>query len=161
MAGIFSLFKKKTFGLAAPMKGECVPLSRVPDPTFADGLLGKGVAIIPADGNVYAPADGEVTMAFQPGHAVAMTPADGIEVLVHIGLETVSLEGKPFTMHVVDGQKVSKGDLMIEADLDAIRAAGREIITPVVVCNADAFSEVETLAGRQVAPEDEVITVKP
>ena len=64
-------------------------------------------------------------------------------------------------MHVVDGQKVSKGDLMIEADLDAIRAAGREIITPVVVCNADAFSEVETLAGRQVAPEDEVITVKP
>lgn len=143
------------------MKGECVPLSRVPDPTFADGLLGKGVAIIPADGNVYAPADGEVTMAFQTGHAVAMTTADGIEVLVHIGLETVSLEGKPFTMHVVDGQKVSKGDLMIEADLDAIRAAGREIITPVVVCNADAFSEVETLAGRQVAPEDEVITVKP
>ena len=143
------------------MKGECVPLSRVPDPTFADGLLGKGVAIIPADGNVYAPADGEVTMAFQTGHAVAMTTADGIEVLVHIGLDTVSLEGKPFTMHVVDGQKVSKGDLMIEADLDAIRAAGREIITPVVVCNADAFSEVETLAGRQVAPEDEVITVKP
>lgn len=143
------------------MKGECVPLSRVPDPTFADGLLGKGVAIIPADGNVYAPADGEVTMAFQTGHAVAMTTADGVEVLVHIGLETVSLEGKPFTMHVVDGQKVSKGDLMIEADLDAIRAAGREIITPVVVCNADAFSEVETFAGRQVAPEDEVITVKP
>lgn len=143
------------------MKGECVPLSRVPDPTFADGLLGKGVAIIPADGNVYAPADGEVTMAFQTGHAVAMTTADGIEVLVHIGLETVSLEGKPFTMHVVDGQKVSKGDLMIEADLDAIRAAGREIITPVVVCNADEFSEVETLVGRQVAPEDEVITVKP
>ena len=67
------------------MKGECVPLSRVPDPTFADGLLGKGVAIIPADGNVYAPADGEVTMAFQTGHAVAMTTADGIEVLVHIG----------------------------------------------------------------------------
>ena len=121
----------------------------MPDPTFADGLLGKGVAIIPADGNVYAPADGEVTMAFQTGHAVAMTTADGIEVLVHIGLETVSLEGKPFTMHVVDGQKVSKGDLMIEADLDAIRAAGREIITPVVVCNADAFSEVETLAGRK------------
>ena len=143
------------------MKGECVPLSRVPDPTFADGLLGKGVAIIPADGNVYAPADGEVTMAFQTGHAVAMTTADGIEVLVHIGLETVSLEGKPFTMHVVDGQKVSKGDLIIEADLDAIRAAGREIITPGGVCNADAFSEVETLAGRQVAPEDEVITVKP
>lgn len=131
------------------MKGECVPLSRVPDPTFADGLLGKGVAIIPADGNVYAPADGEVTMAFQTGHAVAMTTADGIEVLVHIGLETVSLEGKPFTMHVVDGQKVSKGDLMIEADLDAIRAAGREIITPVVVCNADAFPKWRhLLAGR-------------
>lgn len=161
MAGIFGLFKKKTFGLAAPMEGECVPLGRVPDPTFADGLLGKGVAIIPADGNVYAPADGEVTMAFQTGHAVAMTTADGIEVLIHIGLETVSLEGKPFTMHVVDGQKVGKGDLMIEADLDAIRAAGREIITPVVVCNADAFSEVGTLAGRQVAPGDEVITVNP
>ena len=107
------------------------------------------------------PADGEVTMAFQTGHAVAMTTADGIEVLIHIGLETVSLEGKPFTMHVVDGQKVGKGDLMIEADLDAIRAAGREIITPVVVCNADAFSEVGTLAGRQVAPGDEVITVNP
>ncbi|MGM9612010.1 MAG: PTS glucose transporter subunit IIA [Butyricicoccus sp.] len=161
MAGIFGLFKKKMFALAAPMKGECVPLSQVPDPTFADGLVGKGAAIIPADGKVYAPADGEITMAFQTGHAVAMTTADGIEVLIHIGLETVSLEGAPFTVHVVDGQKVKKGDLLIEADLDAIRAAGRETITPMVVCNADAYASVDSSTGRTVQPGDEIITVKP
>ena len=160
MAGIFGLFKKKGFEIAAPMKGECVPISRVPDPTFSEGSLGKGAAIIPADGKVYAPADGEITMAFQTGHAVAMTTADGVEILVHVGLETVSLEGKPFTMHVADGQSVKKGDLMIEADLDAIREAGCEIITPIVVCNTDAYAEVECMTGKQVAPGDDIIRVK-
>lgn len=161
MAGIFGLFKKKTFELAAPMRGECVPLSRVPDPTFAEEILGKGIAIIPTDGNVYAPADGEITMAFPTGHAVAMTTADGVEILVHIGLETVSLEGKPFTMHVKDGQAVKKGDLMIEADLDAIRAAGCETITPMIVCNVDAYSDAESLTDRQVAPGDVIVRIKP
>lgn len=143
------------------MKGECVPLGQVPDPTFADGLLGKGAAIIPTDGKVYAPADGEITMAFQTGHAVAMTTTDGIEVLIHIGLETVSLDGAPFTVHVTDGQKVNKGDLLIEADLDAIRAAGRETITPIVVCNTDAYASVDSSTGHSVQPGDEIITIKP
>lgn len=157
MAGIFGLFKKKPIAVAAPVQGECVELSRVPDPTFADGILGKGVAIIPENGRVVAPADGEITTMFPTGHAFTMTSADGAEILVHIGLETVSLNGAPFTAHVKDGQKVKKGELIVEADLDAIRQAGCEIITPVVVCNPDDYAQVNCLTGKKVAAGDDIV----
>lgn len=160
MAGIFGRFKKKPIALCAPAAGECVPLSRVPDPTFADGILGQGVAILPEDGRFYAPADGEITTMFPTGHAFAMTTSEGVEVLVHVGLETVSLGGAPFKAHVQDGQKVKKGDLVLEADLEAIRQAGREIITPVVVCNSDAYAKVEGLTGGKVAPGDEIVRIQ-
>ena len=159
MAGIFGMFKKKPIVLSAPVEGECVPLSRVPDPTFADEILGKGVATIPANGRVCAPADGEITTMFSTGHAFAMTTTEGVEVLVHVGLETVSLQGVPFTVHVQDGQKVKKGDLVLEADLDAIRKEGREIITPVVVCNPDAYGSIEGLTGKKVSQGDEIIHI--
>ena len=105
---MFQLFKKKAdgFEIGAPVKGKAVPISEVNDPTFGDEILGKGVAIIPADGKIYAPADGKIELLFDTMHAVSMTTDDGVELLVHIGLETVTLKGKHFTAHKATGDTV-------------------------------------------------------
>ena len=160
--GLFdSLFGKKGGSTVdAPMAGRCVPLTEVPDPTFAEGILGQGVAIRPTDGKVYAPADGEITTLFPTGHAVAMTTDSGAELLVHIGLDTVTLKGSAFTIYGKEGAKVKKGDLLIEADLAAIEAAGLNTITPVVVCNADDFPKLSPLSGKDVAPGDPILQLR-
>ena len=149
------LFGKSLDGLNAPMAGKAVPITEVPDPTFAEGMLGNGVAVIPTDGKVYAPCDATVDMMF--GHAVSLVADFGAEILIHIGLETVSLEGKPFTIHVHNGDKVKKGQLMIEADLDAIKAAGLNTITPMLICNTDSYPTFETHTGKDVTTEDVLI----
>lgn len=141
----------------APMTGKVVPITEVPDPTFAEGMLGNGVAIIPAEGKIYAPCDATVETMFSTGHAVALSTAGGAELLIHVGLETVGLNGAPFTIHVADGDQVKKGQLLFEADLDAIQAAGLPIITPVVVCNSDDFPTFDTTVDRDVTNADVVI----
>ena len=151
------LFSKTPEGLYAPMAGKAVPVTEVPDPTFAEGMLGNGIAIIPSDGKVYAPCDASVDMMFPTGHAVSLVAKNGAEILIHIGLETVGLEGKPFTVHIASGDEVKKGQLMIEADLAAIEAAGLPIITPVLVCNPDNFSTFKPVTGKDVTGEDLVI----
>lgn len=160
--GLFdSLFKKENgILIGAPMKGTCVSIQEVPDPTFGEEILGKGVAIIPADGKVYAPADGVISTLFPTGHAVGMTTDDGVEILVHVGLETVSLEGKPFTVHTEMDAKVKKGDLLLEADLKAIEGAGLKIITPVVICNTPDYANIETMTGKEVVPGDDVLKLE-
>lgn len=160
--GLFNnLFKKEEgISIGAPIAGTCVSIKEVPDPTFGEEILGKGIAVIPTDGRVYAPADGVISTLFPTGHAVAMTTDTGVEILIHIGLETVSLEGKPFQIHVEDAAKVKKGDLLLEADLEAIKAAGLELITPMVICNSDDFSIIEEFAGKEVAVGDEVLRLK-
>ena len=115
------LFGKKTDDFYAPMAGKAVPITEVPDPTFAEGMLGNGIAIEPAEGKVYAPCDATVDMMFTTGHAVSLVADCGAEVLIHVGLETVSLEGKPFTIHVANGDKVKKVQLLIEVDLEAVK----------------------------------------
>lgn len=160
--GLFSNLLKKESGISigAPLAGTCVSIKEVPDPTFADEILGKGVAVIPTDGKVYAPADGVISTLFPTGHAVAMTTEDGAEILIHVGLETVSLEGKAFTIHTQMDAKVKKGDLLLEADLKAIEEAGLKIITPVVICNADEFAKVEGMTDRDVVPGDEILKLQ-
>ena len=148
---------KNENGIFAPIAGQAVPVSEVPDPTFSSGMLGNGVAIIPTDGKVYAPCNATVDMMFTTGHAVSLVADNGAELLIHVGLETVSLEGKPFTVHVQNGQKVSKGDLMIEVDLEAVKAAGLNTITPVLVCNSDDFGTFKTVTGKDVTNADMVI----
>ena len=143
----------------APLAGKPVPVTEVPDPTFAEGLLGDGIAIIPTDGKVYAPCNGTVETMFETGHAVAMTAENGAEILIHVGLETVALGGKPFRTHVRDGQKVKKGQLLFEADLDAIKAEGLPVITPVLVCNPDDFTAINKVFNPTVAVGDVVITL--
>lgn len=159
---MLQLFKKKSDGIeiGAPVRGKAVPVTEVSDPTFGDELLGKGVAIIPTDGNVYAPADGTIEMLFDTLHAVSMTTSDGVELLVHIGLDTVSLKGEHFTAHKATGDTVKKGDLLITMDLEAVKAAGFDVITPMVVCNTADYQAVEPITGEEIEPGATVLKIK-
>lgn len=132
--------------LYTPMNGEVKALKEVNDPTFAEGILGQGVAIVPSEGKLYSPCDGTVSSVFDTKHAIGLTTNDGVEMLIHIGLDTVSLNGKYFTAKVKDNDTIKKGDLLIEFDIDAIKAAGFDTITPVLVVNADDFAGIDPVA---------------
>jgi len=141
----------------APMAGEAVDISQVPDPTFSSGAMGNGIAIQPTDGKVCSPVNGTVDMMFDTGHAVTLVSDNGIEILIHVGLETVGLEGKPFQVKVQNGQKVKKGDVLMIADLEAIKAAGLPTITPVLICNTDDYTTFNVTTGKAVTNADVVI----
>ena len=155
-------FFKKLFGtpmdeLCAPVVGNAVPITQVPDPTFAEELLGKGIAVEPTEGKILAPCDATVDMMFETGHAVSLVADFGAEILIHVGLETVSLQGKHFTIHAANGDKVKKGDLLIEFDLDAIKAEGFNTITPMLVCNSADYGTFKVSVGKPVTNNDVVI----
>ena len=141
----------------APMAGEAVDISQVPDPTFSSGAMGNGIAIQPTDGKVCSPVNGTVDMMFDTGHAVTLVSDNGIEILIHVGLETVGLNGAPFQVKVQNGQKVKKGDILMIADLDAIMASGLSTITPVLICNTDDYTTFNTTTGKAVTNADVVI----
>lgn len=143
----------------APIKGNVIPLSEVKDETFAGEVLGKGIGIEPAEGKVYAPFDGEITTLFDTKHAVGLSNEDGLEILIHVGINTVELDGKGYTAHVAEGDKVSCGDLLLTVDLDAIKKAGYDTTTPVIVTNSDDYSEVNALKTGDTAVSDAVIKV--
>lgn len=159
--GMFDFLKKKknVEEIGAPVEGMAVASSEVPDPTFAEEMLGKGIAIKPAVGKVFAPVDGTVGMVFDTKHAITLTSEGGVEILIHVGLDTVSLNGAPFTVHVSADDKVKKGDLLVEFDMDAIKAAGLETITPVIVCNSDDFAGLERFVGKAVKAGDTVMEI--
>ena len=136
-------FKGLTEEVYSVADGQVVALEQVKDPVFAQKMMGDGFAVEPANGNIVSPVSGTVSSIFPTKHALGLVTEAGLEVLVHIGLDTVSLEGKPFTVHVAEGQKVAAGDLLVTADLDAIREAGRETSTIVVFTNADAIQSVK------------------
>lgn len=146
--------------IAAPVSGKLIAIGEVNDPTFAEEILGKGVAVIPSDNRICAPVDGTVTTVFPTGHAAAVTSDAGAEVLIHIGLDTVKLNGKHFTIHAREGQKVKKGDLLLEADLEQISAEGYDTVTPVVICNTDEFSKFQTAEFGDVTQGDIVLTLQ-
>lgn len=159
---MFDFLKKKDKGIeiGSPVKGKAVAISQVSDPTFGEEILGKGVAIQPEEGKIYAPADGTIEMLFDTRHAVSMTTTEGVELLVHIGLDTVALKGEHFTAHKGNGDAVKKGDLLISVDLEAVKAAGYDVITPVVVCNTPDYQAVEAVTGSDVNPGDTVLILK-
>lgn len=123
--------------IASPIAGKVIPLEDVPDGVFSSGVMGVGFGVIPSSGKVYAPFDGQCQMVFDTKHALGLVSNDGVEMLIHVGLETVSLEGKPFKAHVNSGDPIKKGQLLLEFDIDAIQAAGCRIETPVLVSNPD------------------------
>ncbi len=152
--------KEEVIEIFAPAAGKLVPLSEVSDPTFSEGILGQGAAVIPTGNQFLSPVDGTVNTVFPTGHAAALTSADGVEVLLHIGLDTVKLNGKHFTIHVEEGQQVKKGDLLLEADLEQIKAAGFDTITPVIVCNTEEFAEIAMAEAQDVEAGDVVLNLK-
>lgn len=133
----------------APLSGEVMPLEKVDDPTFAEGLLGQGIAIVPSEGRLYSPVDGTVVSVFDTKHAIAIKTDQGVELLLHIGLDTVKLGGKYFEAKVKDGDRIRVGDLLIEFELDEIKKQF-PVVTPVLIANADDFTAVEKVVNRGV-----------
>lgn len=143
----------------APMTGTVLALENVPDSTFASGLLGKGVAIIPSEGKVIAPFNGEVASIFQTKHAIGLESDSGIELLIHVGIDTVKLDGVPFTAHVKEGDKVQAGDLLLTFDRQAILDAGYDLATPIIISNSDDYPGLETVAGSSVSAGQPLLTI--
>ena len=146
--------------LSACLNGTVVPLADVKDEAFASGALGDGIAIEPIDGELVAPADGEISSTFETHHAVGMTTADGAELLMHIGIDTVKLGGKHFTYLVNEGDKVKKGQPLIRFELEAIKAEGYPVTTPLIVCNTDDYAAVEAKASGAVKQGDALLELK-
>ena len=153
-------FKGVTEDVYSVADGQVIALEQVKDPVFAQKMMGDGFAVEPANGNIVSPVTGTVSSIFPTKHALGLVTDSGLEVLVHIGLDTVSLEGKPFTVHVAEGQKVAAGDLLVTADLDAIRAAGRETSTVVVFTNAEAIKSVKLEQTGSLAAKTAVAKVE-
>ena len=150
---MFDFLKKKVVApddvLVAPIKGMAVPSSSINDPTFGQEMLGKGMAIEPSEGKLYSPIDGSVAVVIDTKHALSIVSDNGAEILMHVGLDTVKLKGKYFTPKVSVGDKVKKGDLILEFDIDALKGEGFDVITPIIICNSDIYKEVKTNGSRK------------
>ena len=150
----------KAVAVASVADGKAIELASVSDPVFSQKMMGDGFAVEPSNGEFYAPVAATVTSIFPTKHALGLLTEEGLEILIHIGLDTVSLEGKPFTVHVAEGQKVERGDRLATADLDAIREAGRETATIVVFTNQDFVQSVSVNKLGSVTKDDTVATVE-
>ena len=149
----------KKLEIASPLTGKVVPMAEIPDEGFSTGVLGECVAVIPEDGNVYAPADGVVTSMMDTKHAIGFTTDDGLELLIHVGIDTVELNGAPFEYKTTEGAHVKKGDLLMTADLKAIEEAGKKIITPIIVTNSEDYVSVKATDSVNVQNGDNLLTV--
>ena len=145
--------------LTSPVNGTQIPLSEVADEIFASEMLGTTVAVEPADGKIVAPCDGEVSNIFETGHAVCITTESGGELLIHIGIDTVKMDGKGFTKKVSDGDKVHAGDILVEADLEEIKNAGYQTTTMMILTNTDEFGNVTKAEPAEVKTTSKVMTL--
>lgn len=145
--------------IASPLKGEVVPLTEVKDETFASEMMGKGIAINPTEGKVVSPINGAVQMIFKTKHAIGLKSEDGAEILIHIGMDTVQLDGKHFIAHVKDGDKVKVGDTLVEFDMDAIKKEGYELVTPVIITNTMDYLEIVPKEIKSVNAGEDIITI--
>lgn len=139
----------KTMTVSSPMQGKILPLNQVNDQTFASELMGKGIAIIPTIGQAVAPEDGEVVSLFRTKHAIGFLTDSGVEILIHIGIDTVKLDGQHFEAHVEAGNKVKKGDLLVSFDIEAIKQAGFEVTTPIIITNSDDYQQVQCIFEQE------------
>ncbi len=151
------LVKQET--VFSPMKGEVIALSQVKDEAFSTGALGKGIAIEPIEGRVYSPVDGVLTSLFSSGHAIGITSNNGVDILIHVGQDTVKLKGKYFTPKVKQGDTVKKGDLLMEFDVEAIKAAGYVLTTPVIISNSGNYLDVIETGKKSVGYQEDLLTV--
>jgi sugar PTS system EIIA component len=165
---MFSRWKSKqeekhavvSLNIAAPVSGQAVPLSEVPDETFAGGHMGKGIAIEPTEGKLTAPFDGTIAHVVKSNHALILEHASGLQLLMHIGIDTVSLKGNGFISHIASGDEVKAGQTLIEFDLEMIRSAGYRTITPVIVTGSgEDLPEVDCHYGAVSAGQSSILTV--
>lgn len=145
--------------IEAPVTGKVMPLSEITDEAFASGAMGQGMAVVPEEGKLYAPVDGKVEVFFSTGHAIALSSNDGAEILIHVGMDTVKMDGDGFSPKVEQGATVKKGDLLLEFDIEKIKAAGYSIETPIIVTNTDNFADVIPTDARQIRHGDTAITL--
>lgn len=159
---MFNLFAKKKVceEIGAPMSGEAVASAEINDPAFSGEMMGQGMAIRPSEGKVYAPVEGSVVFVFDTKHALSVVSDQGAEVLIHIGLDTVLLKGEHFKEHVKAGDKVKKGDLLLEFDMEAITAAGFDLTSPIIICNSQTYERVERFVGKSVHHGDKVMELE-
>ncbi|MCD7908928.1 MAG: glucose PTS transporter subunit IIA, partial [Clostridium sp.] len=150
----------KAVTVSAPLAGKVITLDEVADAAFSSGALGRGAAIVPAEGKLYAPVDGVVAAFFPTGHAVGIQTDDGVEILIHVGMDTVSLNGKGFEKKVSQGDHVKKGDLLLEFDLHTIEEAGLSAVTPVIVTNPGGHSEIDHTQADTVKPGDDFLAIR-
>lgn len=150
---------KWTGAIAAPVSGEVKTLSEVADEAFSSGALGQGFAIVPSEGKIYAPFDGEVTTLFPTGHAIGLVSTEGVEVLIHVGMDTVKLQGRGFAPKVAQGAKVKKGDLLLEFDIDEVKTAGYSVMTPVIVTNTADYADIIPTDAKTIMRGENAITI--
>ncbi|MCI7730081.1 PTS glucose transporter subunit IIA [Enorma burkinafasonensis] len=153
-------FHERRNVLLSPLAGKVIPLSEVNDPTFASGSLGEGVAIEPTGDKVVAPFDGKVKAVFPTGHAVALHTNEGLDVLIHIGLDTYKLDGRHFKVRAAEGDSVKRGDVLIEFDRDAIRSEGYDITAPILICNSVEYSSIKGNVGDTVSELEKLLTAR-
>ena len=150
----------KTLTLASPLTGKVIPLKDVKDETFALGYLGEGCAVKPSDGHVYSPVSGKIVSLFDTRHAITILSDDGMEILIHVGRDTVSLRGRYFSAFCQNGDTVKTGDLLISFDLDAIEKEGFDTTTPVVITNNTLFHRIQTIASDSVTAGDVLLSAE-
>src|SRR5699024_9434465 len=148
-----------TYSLATPLSGEMLPLENIDDPVFSSGAMGNGVAIEPSDAVITAPFDGRVSTLFPTKHAVGLVNEDGLEVLIHIGIDTVQLDGKHYDAHVITDAEVKKGDVLVTFDMEGIKAEGYQITTPVIITNTADYLDVLPTKSRHVAKDDTIMNI--
>jgi glucose-specific phosphotransferase system IIA component len=152
--------KEKEVIILSPIEGETHSITEVNDPTFSEKILGDGIAIMPTKGEVIAPVDGTIAILFGTNHAISIVSEQGTEILIHIGLDTINLKGEYFRPFVKANDKVKTGDLLLTFDIEKIKAAGYDLITPIVICNTAKYSKLRTNPGKVVNKLDQLIVLK-
>lgn len=158
---MFNFLKKdKSLSIKAPMTGDVVDITEVPDEVFAQKMVGDGIAINPTDGLVVAPCNGKIVQVFPTKHALGIETKEGVEILIHVGLDTVELKGEGFKSFVETGDKVKTGDKLLEVNLDLIKKEGKPIVSPIIITNPDFVESISKNTGKVVASEDEIMKVE-
>ena len=157
---MLNFLKGKQLEIAAPLTGKVIPVTEVPDPVFAEKVLGDGIAVDPTEGTVYSPVDGTIFQIAHTFHAMGIESDDGLEILVHLGIDTVKLEGKGFQSFVEVGQKVKKGDKIMEMDIGFIREQGLSPMSPCIITNLDAIKSMTACPGPAEGGRTAAITYK-
>ena len=156
---MFGFGKKRIVVITSPMNGDVVRVSKVNDSVFSEDVLGRGIAIRPDSGRVVAPSKATVIQMFETGHAVTLLIDSGVELLIHVGIDTVKLKGRHYVIHKNSGESVNAGDVLMEFDAAGISAEGFDTITPVVVCNPDDFSEISFAPEGPIKEGEPLITI--